>query len=245
MSRTLRYTCSVPMVDERRGTVKIDSDVPKSATVGMPTPKFVIRAAVPVDAADAQELRKAGIKTITGTVDAKVRVTAPGGETDLNVPFQVARTSVPASGPFQVKATGVAPTHTFTRPGGARITVGDLTAHVTASGGIVTLELDLPCRLDPGQNNEVASFDVAGAGTTTGPAPSGTADTATSGTAGSRNPSDDARTDTTPEGSADPSGAMAESGSRGTRSLIPLAAGSAVLGTLAVAAAFRFRSRRR
>ncbi|MFF3630831.1 DUF6801 domain-containing protein [Streptomyces sp. NPDC002164] len=245
VSRTLRYTCSVPMADERQGTVKIDSDVPKSATVGMPTPKFVIRAAVPVSAADARELRKAGIKTITGTVDAKVHVTAPGVETDLGVPFQVARTSVPASGPFQVKATGVAPTRTFTRPGGARITVGDLTAHVTASGGIVTVKLDLPCGLDPGQNNVVASFDVAGAGTTTGPAPSGTADTATSRTAGSRNPSDDARTDTTPEGSADPSGAMAETGSRGTRTLVALAAGSAVLGALAVAAAFRSRSRGR
>ncbi|MFF2009681.1 DUF6801 domain-containing protein [Streptomyces sp. NPDC058195] len=245
VSRTLRYTCSVPMADERRGTVEIDSDVPKSAAVGKPTPKFAIHAVVSVGEADARALRKAGIKTITGTVDAKAHVTAPGVETDLGVPFQVARTSVPASGPFRVEATGVAPTRTFTRPGGARITVGDLTAHVTASGGIVTVKLDLPCGLDPGQNNVVASFDVAGAGTTTGPAPSGAADTATPGTSGSRNPGDGAGTSTAPEGPADPSGAMAETGSRGTRILVPLAVGSALLGTLAVAAAFRFRSRGR
>ncbi|MFB7917240.1 DUF6801 domain-containing protein [Streptomyces sp. NPDC056061] len=245
MSRTLRYTCSAPMADELRGTVRIDSDVPKSAAIGKPTPKFVIRATVPVNEADARKLREARIKTITGTVDAKVHVTAPGVETGLGVPFQVARTSVPASGPFQIEATGVAPTRTFTRPGGARITVGDLTAHITARGAIVTVTLDVSCGLDPGQDNVVASFDVAGAGTTTGPAPSGTADTATSGTSGSRKPSDDTRTDTAQEGSADPSGAMAETGSRGTRSLVPLAAGSVVLGAVAVAAAFRFRSRSR
>ncbi|MGW2415063.1 DUF6801 domain-containing protein [Streptomyces tubercidicus] len=244
LSLELRYTCSVLAVHDRPGTVKIDTDVPKSAAVGKPTPKFDIHAAVPVSAADTRGLRGAGIKTIQGTVEAKVRVTAPEGDTDLRVPFHVARTSVPASGPFLVKATGAAPKRTFSQPGRAKITIGDLVMHVTASS-VMTVTLDVPCKLDARQNHVVASFDIAGTGTTTGPAPSGTTETATSGTTGSRNPGEGARAGATTEGSADPSGNLATTGSRGITHLIPLAAGAVVLGAMAVAAAFRFRSRSR
>lgn len=244
LSRELRYTCSVLAVHDRPGTVKIDSDVPKSAAVGKPTPKFAIRAAVPVNAADTRGLRGAGIKTVQGTVEAKVRVTAPEGDTHLTVRFHVARTDVPASGPFLVKATGAAPKRTFSQPGRAKITIGDLIMHVTASG-VMTVTLDVPCKLDARQNRVVASFDIAGTGTTTGPAPSGTTDTATSGTTGSQKPSEGARAGASTEGSADPSGNLATTGSRGTTHLIALAAGAVVLGAMAVAAAFRFRSRSR
>ncbi|MGS2589918.1 DUF6801 domain-containing protein [Streptomyces hebeiensis] len=240
---TLRYRCSVPGVFERSGTVRIDTNVPESAAVGKPTPKFAIRAVVPVNAADAGELRKAHIKSIKGTVQAKIRVTAPKSVTDRTVPFDVVSTNVPASGPFSVKATGTAPRLTFSRPGRAEDTVGDLVLRVTASGAF-TVKLDVPCKLEAGQNNVLASFDIAGTGTTTGPAPSGTSATATSGTTGSRNPSEGVRSGATTEGSAAPSGSMATTGSQGARSLIPPAAGSVVLGAIAVAAAFRFRSRR-
>ena len=243
VSLNLRYTCSVPGHD-RAGTVKIDSDVPKSAVVGKPTPKFVIRAAVPVNAADTKGLRDAGIKTIKGTVKVKVRVTAPEGDTTLVVPFHMNRTDIPASGPLVVKATGVAPRHTFSQPGKAKITVGDLTIRFTASGGM-TVTLEVPCRLDARQNNVVASLDITATRTATGPAPSKTPDTATSGTTGSQNSSEGAKAGATTDGSAGPSGNLAATGSQGITSLIPPAAGTAVLGTLAVAAAFRFRSRSR
>ncbi|MFD9425938.1 MULTISPECIES: DUF6801 domain-containing protein [unclassified Streptomyces] len=244
VSLELRYVCSVQMLPDRAGTVEIDSDVPTSAVVGKPTSKFVIHAAVPVNAADAKGLRSAGIKVIKGTVDAKVRVTAPGGDTNLKVPFHVARTDVPDSGPFSVEATGVAPKLTFSRSGRAKITVGDLIAHVTASGGM-TVRLDVPCKLDSGQNNVVASLDITGTRTTTGPTPSKVPVAATSGTTGSPNPSEGARAGATAEGSAGPSGGLATTGSQGVMSLIPLVAGTVVLGALAVAAAFRFRSRAR
>ncbi|MFD5399450.1 DUF6801 domain-containing protein [Streptomyces sp. NPDC127097] len=240
----LRYTCSVLAANDRPGTVRIDSDVPTSAAVGRPTPKFAIRAAVPVSAADARGLRKAGIKSIQGTVEAKVRVTAPEGDTSLTVPFHVARTHVPASGPFVVKATGAAPSRTFSRPGRAKIAIGDLLVHVTASG-VMTVKLDVPCKLDPRQNDVVASLGIAGTGTTAGPDPSGTAGTATSGTTGSQNPSGAGRAGATTEGPAGRSGNLATTGSQGTTRLLPLAAGGVVLGTIAVAAAFRFRSRSR
>ncbi|MEE1735549.1 hypothetical protein PUR49_03250 [Streptomyces sp. BE147] len=244
VSLKLRYVCSVPVLHDRAGTVRIDSDVPNSATVGKPTSKFVIHAAVPVNAADAEGLRRAGIRTIEGTARTKVRVTAPEGDTNLEVPFHVARTDVPRSGPFSVKATGVAPSFTFTRPGKARITVGDLIMRVTAGGGM-TIDLDVPCRLDTGQNNTVASLDITGPRATTGPAPSEVPDTATSGTTGSQNPSEGTREGATAAPSAGSSGSLATTGGRGTMSLTPLVAGTVVLGSLVVAAAFRFRSHSR
>lgn len=244
VSLELRYVCAVQMFPDRAGTVEIDPDVPTSAVVGKPTSKFVIRAAVPVNEADANGLRSAGIEVIKGTVDAKVRVKAPGGDTNLKVPFQVAKTDVPESGPFSVEATGVAPRLTFSRPGRAKITVGDLIAHINASGSM-TVQLDVPCRLDSGQNNVVASLHITGTRATTGPTPSKVPDTATSGTAGAPNPSEGARAGATTEGSAGPSGDLATTGSQGIMSLIPLVAGTVVLGALAVAAAFRFRSRTR
>ncbi|WP_309246798.1 DUF6801 domain-containing protein [Streptomyces somaliensis] len=239
----LRYTCSAPVIGDRPGTVEMESDVPKSATVGKPTPEFVVRAAVRVSAADAEALRKARIRTIEGTVKAKVRVTAPEGDTDLGVPFDVATTTVPESGPFVVRATGVAPRRTFSQPGKARITVGDLTAAVTASGGM-TVKLDVPCRLNPGQDNVVARLDIR-TGPTTGPAPSTVPDAADSGTTGAQNPSGGALAGATAEAPAGPSGDLATTGSRGVASLIPLVAGTILVGALAWTAAVRFRPRGR
>ncbi|MFJ6014036.1 DUF6801 domain-containing protein [Streptomyces sp. NPDC092952] len=247
----LRYTCSVSKEEQRRGEVRIDADVPASAVVGEATPKFVIHATVPVSAADAGELRRLGVTEVSGTVDVQARVTAPGtGDTPLTVRFRVARTSVPASGAFAVKATGNAPTRTFDTPGRATIAVGDLKAQVSARMGLVTIQIGLPCSLDPGQNDVVASLDVTEkGGATTGPAPSGTAGTSTSGTTGASQgqEEDGTKPDTAGEKPSGSSGAMAETGSRGTGTLIPLAVGSAALGAVACAAValFRFRSRSR
>ncbi|MEV8455707.1 DUF6801 domain-containing protein [Streptomyces sp. NPDC052095] len=247
----LRYTCSISKEEQRRGEVRIDADVPASAVVGEATPKFVIHATVPVSAADASELRKALVTEISGTVDVQAKVTAPGtGDTPVSVRFRAARTSVPASGAFVIKATGTAPTRTFDKPGRATIVVGDLKAHVSARMGFVTFKVGLPCSLDPGQNNVVASLDVVGkGGATAGPAPSGTAGASTSGTTGASQGREEGGTkpDTAGEKPSGSSGAMAETGSRGTGTLIPLAVGTAALGAVACAAValFRFRSRSR
>ncbi|MEV7872156.1 hypothetical protein AB0P17_39995 [Streptomyces sp. NPDC088124] len=251
VSRKLRYTCSASVI-HWSGTVNFIPNVPKLAVVGTPTPKFVIRVEVPVTAADARELRNFGVKTIKGTVKAKVRVSAPEGDTHRTVPFHVARTDVPASGPFVIKATGDAPKLTFSRPGPANITVGDLIANVSV-GGAVNLTVEVPCKLDGGQNNTVASFDITETRTTTKPSPSKAPDTATSGTTGSQSPSEGVRAGAPTEDSAGsagspattagPSGSLATTGSQGVTSLIPLATGTAALGTLVAAAAFRFRRR--
>ncbi|WAU07311.1 hypothetical protein STRNI_005907 [Streptomyces nigrescens] len=270
--------------------MKIDSDIPKSAVVGRPTPKFRIDAVVPVSSDRTKVIRLAGVRSIEGTADAKALVTAPQGDLDVSLPFDVSRTNVPESGSFHVKATGAAPARTFTRPGSAKITIGDLTLRLAlkdARGNPTGPgEVDAPCTLDAGQNNVVASFGITGAKTPSGSVTSGATGTAgagapgaqTSGSTGSTGSTTDGTTRSTTSGpsgtragspsgdrAADPAktpsggakGGATTDGSTGaftstgatsrpdTEDLLLLAVGTLVVGTVAVAAVFRFRSRGR
>lgn len=122
-----------------------------------------IHAGAPVSAALTSGLNLIGVKTIEGTVEAEARVDAPQGDGHLILPFQVPRVSGPKSGPFRLKATGTAPSRTFSQPGKAKISVGDLVLHVVprdASGRVFPRKTDVPCKLNPGQNSVVASFDI-------------------------------------------------------------------------------------
>lgn len=253
VSLTLRYECSFPLINDQPAAVKIDANIPKSTVVGEPTPKFVINAAVPVSAAAASGLRLIGMRTVEGTVNAKVVVAAPQGDIHVTLPVTVPRTNIPESGSFYVKATGTAPALTFSRPGSAKITIGDLALRLIPSdaSGNVTFpgKIDAPCKLDPGQNNVVASFDIAGMRTTTGPATPGTPGTTAGSTSGdkapgsTRHPGDDAKQGTATGDPARLSGSTGMTGGQDTEGLILPAAGTLIAGTLVVAAAFRFRSR--
>ncbi|GFE25063.1 hypothetical protein Sliba_55160 [Streptomyces nigrescens] len=294
-SLTLRYRCAFPYVGAQPVTMKIDSDIPKSAVVGRPTPKFRIDAVVPVSSDRTKVIRLAGVRSIEGTADAKALVTAPQGDLDVSLPFDVSRTNVPESGSFHVKATGAAPARTFTRPGSAKITIGDLTLRLAlkdARGNPTGPgEVDAPCTLDAGQNNVVASFGITGAKTPSGSVTSGATGTAgagapgaqTSGSTGSTGSTTDGTTRSTTSGpsgtragspsgdrAADPAktpsggakggattdgsttdgstGAFTSTGATSrpdTEDLVLLAVGTLVVGTVAVAAVFRFRSRGR
>ncbi|CAM5582610.1 hypothetical protein SALBM311S_05657 [Streptomyces alboniger] len=186
VSLTLRYTCSTSLIENLSVTVRIDSDIPKSAAVGRSTPNFFVNAVVPVNAEATKMLGKIGVKTVEGTVDAKASVAAPEGDIDVDVPGNV-KADMPESGSFQVKATGSARALTFRQPGRAKITVGDLVAHLIpkdASGGVTFPgKIDARCKLDRGQNNVIASFHITGTRTTTGSSTSGTV--GTTGTAAS------------------------------------------------------------
>ncbi|SMQ19947.1 hypothetical protein SAMN06272771_6418 [Streptomyces sp. Ag82_O1-12] len=211
VSRTLRYTCSNRLIENLPVAVRLQADIPKSTAVGRPTPKFVVNAAVPVNADATKILGKVGVKTVEGTVDARVSVGAPEGDVDVTFPTNV-RADVPASGPFYAKATGSAPALTFRQPGSAKIIVGDLVARLTPRdvSGEVTFpgKIDARCKLDAGQNNVLASFHITGTRTTTGPfAPgtSGTSDTTPS------SPSAADETASGPSGT-DPKGALSQTG---------------------------------
>lgn len=211
VSRTFRYTCSTRLIENLPVAVRLESGIPKSAAVGRPTPKFVVNAAVPVNADATKILGKIGVKTVEGTVDAKASVAAPEGDIDVTFPANM-KANVPASGSFYAKATGSAPALTFRQPGSAKITVGDLVAHLTPrdASGDVTFpgKIDARCELDAGKKNVLASFHITGTRTTTGPSASGTSgtsDTAASGTSAA---------DETASGAtaAKPKGALSQTG---------------------------------
>lgn len=174
-SLTLRYTCSTSVIDDVSVTVEIDSDVPESAEVGKPTPKFAFNAAVPVTADQTELLNTFGVKTLVARADAKVRVAAPEGGKDVHVPVN-ARTTVPASGPFRVRAAGTAPALTFRQPGTGKIAVGNVAAHLVAkdADGDVKFEGDARCKRNAGQRNVLASFHITKPKATDGASNSGT-----------------------------------------------------------------------
>lgn len=172
VSSTLAYTCTGYPI-----TMRIEADIPSSARVGVPTPEFEVGAVTTVGAAAVQGARLLGVRTIEGTGQAKITVDAPQGDIPVTVAGTIPKTSVPASGSAALRTTGVVPSLRFTRPGRGKITVGDLVLHIVprdARGNLTVLgKLDLTCKLNSGQNNVLASFEIVNP--TTGPTTSGPA----------------------------------------------------------------------
>ncbi|MGW7579046.1 DUF6801 domain-containing protein [Streptomyces sp. NPDC054765] len=195
VSRTLKYSCTVPVIKNQPFTIKIEADIPQSVPVGKASRKFAIGARTTVNADLTAKLHWIGVKSVEGTVAAQIGVSAPQSDRRIRVPLGITKTSIPGSGSFDVAATGAAPALTFSRPGHAWITAGDLAVHVVGkkAGGGVLGEVDARCRLDAGQKKAVGSFEITGPGKTPGSTTSGTSTTSgpsgTSGTATTSGPS--------------------------------------------------------
>lgn len=152
-------------------------------------------------------------------MDAQAVVVAPEGDIDRDVLFTVPRTTI-GWGSFDVKGTGTAPQVVLNKSGTAKITVRQLTLHLTtrnANGGVTSPgEFTAPCTLSDG-NDVVTSFDIATAGGSgdsggsTGPGTSGSTGTQASGTSGSGTSGSGA----SGSGAGSGSGAMAPSGTTG------------------------------
>ncbi|MFJ5227961.1 DUF6801 domain-containing protein [Streptomyces sp. NPDC088400] len=249
VSLTLKYTCDVPVIKDPHITARIDANIPASVVVGQSGKKVAVGAGTTVDASLTPWLGRLGVKTVEGRVDAKIRVAAPQAGSQVRVvPLRIAKTGVPASGSFDIAATGAALTPTFTRPGTARITVGDIVLNVVGkkAGGDALDEFRVPCTLDPGQDNFVGSFEITAKGT--GSTPSGG-----SGTNGGRTTAPGATpTATSTTGGSSPTG-DATNGTRGAIAatgqdagdLIPPVVGTLVAGILAFVLGSRRKNHRR
>ncbi|GAA0345760.1 DUF6801 domain-containing protein [Streptomyces blastmyceticus] len=254
VSHTLKYTCKVLKIIELPFKAKIDVDIPGSVAVGEPSRKFAIDARTTVDADLTPQLHSIGVKSVEGRVDAEIGVTAPQGDSHLKVPLGIHKTSVPASGSFDVKAAGDAPSLTFRQPGKARITVGDITLHVAGrkANGDTLGPLNIRCTLDSNQSNDIGSFEITKPGTGTGSTTSGTSGTSgpsttsgASGTTPSGGTSDAASADgnTAPPGST-ATGSIAATGQDAADLILP-AVGTLVAGAAAVFFGLRLKNRRR
>ena len=173
VSVTLNYNCPFPLIGDQAMSVKISSDIPDTITVGQPTGQFNISAIATVGANATSGLNLVGAKTIEGSALANAGVASPGLNLALKVPTNIAKTNIPASGAFDVTATGVTPSLTFTSPGTVTITVSDLLLTLTpkdANGAATGLgTFDSACTLVAGQNNVLATRQITGGTTTTPP----------------------------------------------------------------------------
>lgn len=168
VSLTLNYTCPFPMIGKQPVKVVINADIPSTATVGEPTPEFKIDAVSTVNDKATQGLNMVGAKTIEGTALADSVLEAPEGNLEVKVPTTIAKTPIPASGAFDVNASGNAPSLTFSQPGKAKITVGNILLTLTpkkADGSETGLKtFESACVQDTGQNNVLREIEIKGEG---------------------------------------------------------------------------------
>jgi hypothetical protein len=191
VSLTLQYTCALSGLGSEPVTMKLDADIPNSIRVGKATPKSALDGVATVGAGFTQLAAAFGAKTLEGSLEGNATVTAPQGNTPLTVPMTIPRTTIPASGSFDVTAKGTAPSLTFSRPGNAKITVGDLALHLTpkyANGSTTPLgTINAACTLDSGQNTVLQSLVITKpvkATATARPTATGKASSGTTGGAG-------------------------------------------------------------
>jgi hypothetical protein len=172
VSVTLNYSCPFPLIGTQQLQIAISADVPSTATVGEAIPAFDVTTVTTVPETATQGLSLVGATTVEGSAEAGSTVVAPEGTTAITVPATIPSTPVPASGSFQVTATGSSPSLTFAQPGTATINVGDikLTLHPKKADGTDTGlgTFDSQCTQVAGQTNTLATIQITG-GTTTEP----------------------------------------------------------------------------
>ncbi|WP_327222631.1 hypothetical protein OG229_00220 [Streptomyces platensis] len=127
----LSYTCAFTGIGTAPVTMRISTDIPSSLEVGDSSPRAAVNGVTTVDASFTRLAPLVGARTLEGSVDGTATVSAPQGDKRLSVPMTIPRTPIPASGAFDMSANGTAPAVTFTRPGNAKVTVGDLGLHLT------------------------------------------------------------------------------------------------------------------
>ncbi|WP_424186102.1 DUF6801 domain-containing protein [Actinokineospora sp. G85] len=164
VSLTLNYSCPFPLIGEKQIKAVINTDLPLEIGVGEPTGAFQIEAITTVPADATQGLSLVGSATIEGTALASATVTTPDLTLPVNVPITVPKTNVPASGAFDIAAFGETPSLSFQTPGQATITIGELKLNLhpkRADGTDTGLGVfDSQCKLVPGQNTTLATFQI-------------------------------------------------------------------------------------
>ncbi|OLR94006.1 DUF6801 domain-containing protein [Actinokineospora bangkokensis] len=171
VSLTLNYSCPFPLIGNQTIKTVINTDLPTTIAVGQPTGTFDIKAITTVPDTATQGLVLVGAATVEGSAKAAATVAAPGITLPVQVPISVPKSPVPASGAFDLTATGSTPSLTFSNPGTATITIGALNLTLSpkrADGTETGLgTFDSACTLLPNQNTTLATFTITTPETTT------------------------------------------------------------------------------
>jgi hypothetical protein len=164
VSIKLRYTCAFTGIGTAPVTMRISTDIPSSLEAGDSSPRAAVNGVATVNASFTGLAPLVGARTLEGSVDGTATVSAPQGDSRLSVPMTIPRTPIPAFGAFDMSAKGTAPAVTFTRPGNAKVTVGDLGLHLTprdADGNLPQVgTMNAACTVDPAQKTVLQSLVV-------------------------------------------------------------------------------------
>ncbi|PWK79508.1 hypothetical protein C8D88_12435 [Lentzea atacamensis] len=162
----ITYSCNFSIIGAQdMPTTVSSSDLPDSATAGVPTApsNTTVKSTVSEDATTT--LFWLGAKSVDGTMTSQVPVTNEGATQTLTSVSTIPNTPVPTSGTFDVTATGTFPAMTLVNAGTATITLGSAELKLTprqANGDPTWLgTITVPCTVKAGQNTQFYSFPVA------------------------------------------------------------------------------------
>jgi uncharacterized protein DUF6801 len=162
----LQYSCAFPLLKDQPMSVHISADIPESVVINTLTDEFAISADATVTKEAWNGLYFLGARSLYGSASANATLTLPQGNTlDLDVPMNIARTSLPnALSEFSVNAVGATPPIAFSSAGDASITVNNIVMQISPQDhndkktGVGTFES--LCTLSPNQHNTLTTIHV-------------------------------------------------------------------------------------
>ena len=165
VDKKLSFTCPFPLIGKQKLDVEVKAsfEVPPEPGGTFTTSGLTVSVTVPDKS--TRGLALVGAASIEGTASAGVTLTNGSLTLPLELPLTVAKTAVPASGPFSPQASGSVPPVKLPNAGRTTLTIGDFSTRLTpkkADGTFTGLgSFTSDCTLDPGQDPVLLSFDLA------------------------------------------------------------------------------------
>jgi hypothetical protein len=166
IDKKLSFTCPFPLIGNQQLDVGITASFEIPSAPGGTFTTADLAVAVTVPDKSTRGLALVGAASIEGTASAGVTLANGSLTLPLSLPLTVAKTAVPASGPFTTHASGSVPPVRLPNAGRTALTIGGFSARLTpkkADGSFTGLgSFTSECTLDPGQDPVLLSFDLGG-----------------------------------------------------------------------------------
>ncbi|SEF26210.1 hypothetical protein SAMN05421837_103131 [Amycolatopsis pretoriensis] len=164
IDKKLSFTCPFPLIGLQKLDVEVKASFDVPAAPGGTFTTADLAVAVTVPDKSTRGLALVGAASIEGTASAGVTLANGPLTLPLALPLTVAKTAVPASGPFTTNASGSVPPVQLPNAGRTTLTIGGFSARLTpkkADGSFTGLgSFTSDCTLDAGQDPVLLSFDL-------------------------------------------------------------------------------------
>lgn len=164
IDKKLTFTCPFPLIGWQKLDVEVKASFDVPAAPGGTFTTADLAVAVTVPDKSTRGLALVGAASIEGTASAGVTLVNGPLTLPLSLPLTVAKTPVPASGPFTTNASGSVPPVQLPNAGKTTLTIGNFSARLTpkkADGSFTGLgSFTSDCTLDAGQDPVLLAFDL-------------------------------------------------------------------------------------